>query len=224
MPKKAVLAALALALLGAGLIKRHVDAVTAAAWGGPPRAILALTADLDRGQRLAADDVVEAHVPARYVESRHIPARERDTLIGLRIAGPVKAGELLLMTDLAGVQTTSGRLSTLVGEGLRAMPIRVANAGFARLVQPGDRVDILHSGARGTPLTTRTLLENVQVLAIGTTVWEPGAPAAAAGGRVTLGVTPDQSHTLANAQSTGTLRLTLRSPTDHVTKGRPHAG
>lgn len=223
MQRTRVAIALGLAVLGACLIKWHVDRVTAAAWGGAPRHVLALTTDLEAGATLKAEHVVAAAVPDRYIESRHVPLQDREHLVGLRVNTALRAGELLLLTDVAGVRGKTGKLSTLLSDGLRAMPINVANAGFARLVQPGDRVDVLLSATKGNAAQTETLLENLLVLAVGTTVWEQGATGGSAGGRVTLGVTPGQSHTLATAESRGRLRLTLRSPTDHVT-GVGHAG
>lgn len=223
MEKKRIIAALALALVGACLIKLHVDRAVEEAWGGPPETVLALTTDLEAGATLEASHMVGTPLPARYVESRHVPVHEQKNLLGLRVTGDLRAGELLLLTDVVGMQGKSRKLSTLLSNGLRAMPVNVANAGFARLVQPGDRVDVLLSSAAGDRMRTETLLENLLVLAVGTTVFEHGATRGSVGGRVTLGVTPAQSHLLASAERGGQLRITLRGPSDHVT-GEDHAG
>lgn len=224
MSKRIALASVAAALLGAGLIKLHVDQLTRELWGGGRSTVVVVTGDLEVGHPLGADDLTTTDLPDRFVESRHIPAVRIDDLLSLRLAGPVKAGELLLLSDIAGMRAMDRTLSGLIADGTRAMPVRVAHMGFSRLLRPGDRVDVFVSRKRDSGMRTETLLENVLVLAVGNDLGAIQDERNQRGGQVTLNVTPEQGHTLANAESDGVLRLVLRNPSDHLLREQAHAG
>jgi pilus assembly protein CpaB len=141
------------------------------------------------------------------------------------------------------------KLAIRVPLGMRAISIdTTAEIAVAGLLRPGDRVDVqvvypgadAISGARGTGRSNaQTLLQMVQVLAVGdtvvgtqppqtvvqdvttststsgtatTTTSAPPPPAVAR--TVTLALFPDQVSALSLAKSTGALHLSLRNPSD----------
>ncbi len=96
---------------------------------------------------------------------------------------------------------------------MRALTVRVDDViGVAGFLLPGNRVDILATKVdRNKGATTRTILENIKVLAIDqqhqTNEDDPVIVRA-----VTLEVSPDQSETLVKAKEEGSIQLTLRNP------------
>ncbi|WP_030541144.1 Flp pilus assembly protein CpaB [Sphingobium sp. DC-2] len=123
------------------------------------------------------------------------------------------------------------KLAIRVPVGMRAVSIdTTAEIAVAGLVRPGDRVDVqvvypgadAISGARGAGRSrAQTLLQMVQVLAVGETVVgtqpasssDPSTPPPPAR-TVTLALSPGQVSTLSLAKSTGALTLSLRNPVD----------
>lgn len=124
------------------------------------------------------------------------------------------------------------KLAIRVPVGMRAISIdTTAEIAVAGLVRPGDRVDVqvvypgadAISGARGAGRSrAQTLLQMVQVLAVGETIVGAQSSASSTGSSpppppartVTLALTPDQVSTLSLAKSTGALTLSLRNPVD----------
>jgi Flp pilus assembly protein CpaB len=127
-----------------------------------------------------------------------------DDAVGLVLAAGVRAGEPF--TDLRFVGRP--RLQDLASDGLVATPVRIADAGAARLVRTGDLVDVLAATppTAGTAAgSATTVAEGVRVLVV------PRADDAAGEGALLLLATdrPTASR-LALAGVTSRLSITLR--------------
>ena len=154
---------------------------------------------------------------------------------------PIAAGSMI---DRAAIGTES-KLAIRVPVGMRAMSIdTTAEIAVAGLVRPGDRVDVqvvypgedsiggIRGGVRSRS-EAKTLLQMVQVLAVGDLVVGqagPAAPGTAADATatplppartVTLALSPEQVSTLSLAKNVGGLYLSLRNPTDQATVETP---
>ncbi len=133
-------------------------------------------------------------------------------------------------------------LSLVVPTGRRAMSIQasqVSNAGG--LILPGDYVDLVWACCQDKVVVTRTLLRNVQVVAIAQTLISSGpvgsksastagsdAPVAADAAKalpdavtMTLLLTPTESQQLFLAEQTGKLRAVLRNVGDQDVADTP---
>jgi pilus assembly protein CpaB len=113
-----------------------------------------------------------------------------------------------------------GGLSMLVRPGLRATSLEVNQvSGVSGFVLPGDRVDVLVTvDGRGAKeeATTRTILQNAEVLASGQrTAQQDNKPITVQA--VTILVTPDGAEKLALGLHEGKLHLVLRNPGDSDT-------
>jgi pilus assembly protein CpaB len=221
MNRKALVAALIIALIGVALLllykKRFEDKVS----GGAPVAVLMAVQDIPLGTVLTDRMLGVRYMPEAYVEFRHIRARDASRIIGVRMSMEVKANESILWSDLA---TTTGErrdLSSLVRNGMRAITIRAdATSGFGGLLRPGDRVDAFLTVSRANDNDARVtipLLQNVIVLAVGQdtgAIQDGNARRAASISQVTLGVTVTQAQLVAFATDRGRLTLVLRNPDD----------
>ena len=142
--------------------------------------------------------------------------------VGRALLYPAFGGELILEAKLAPVGSGAG-LTAVIPEGMRAVSIRVddvvAVAGF---VGPGTRVDVLLTGdpaggPRGTGESlTKTILENVQVLAAGQKIQPDAQGKPEKVNVVTLLCVPEDAAKLTLAANEGRLQLVLRNPTDNV--------
>jgi pilus assembly protein CpaB len=107
-------------------------------------------------------------------------------------------------------------LSALITKEFRAISVRVDDVvGVSGFIMPGNKVDILattmdHSKNEAT---TRTLLQNIKVLAVDQEAsQEKEKPAIVKA--VTLELEPKQAQCIVKAQQEGTIQLTLRNPLD----------
>jgi pilus assembly protein CpaB len=120
-----------------------------------------------------------------------------------------------------------GFMSAILPSGLRAVAIKVDNAGddyAGGFILPNDRVDVIKiyrddeaTKARGVEvLGAQTILTNVKVLAIGQNVQEENGKKVVVGGNATLELDPQQAEQviLAERSSNANLHLALRSLVD----------
>ena len=125
-------------------------------------------------------------------------------------------GEPIVEAQLA--EGGAGYLATLLMAGERAVAVQISAENTAGgFILPGDRVDVLYtgSGADTASVSTRTILENIEVLAIDQTTIDTAAETDAFVGRTaTLRVDREQAERLIGAKTTGELSLVLRAYAD----------
>jgi pilus assembly protein CpaB len=133
----------------------------------------------------------------------------------------VAENEPILESKLAPIAAGAG-LSVAIPQGMRALSVAVNDVvGVAGFVTPGTTVDVLVTGAVTGPNPrgesgniTRTILENVRVLAAGQKVEQDrdGKPQTVP--VITLLVTPEDASKLAMASTEGKIQLALRNTID----------
>jgi pilus assembly protein CpaB len=237
------------AVLGLGLVAAVCSAVLMAAMrSGSPAAVAApttthivvVTADLPSMTRITKD-----HIETREVQIADMPAgafTDPVQLLGRLVRTALVAGQPIvetgLLKDEGGMQ-----LASSLPSGMRAVSVEINGSSAMRgLLFPGCSVDVIVSykavisRTRGEGPVSRTLLQNVSVLAVeDKTVFtvepeegEDGASTAAPrrsgrGLMVTLMVDPQQARELQAARDTGELSLSLRNPLDGSLTADPMA-
>ena len=129
---------------------------------------------------------------------------------------PVAQNEPIMEAKLASQQSGAG-LSATIPEGMRALSVSVNEVvGVAGFVIPGTMVDVLVTGniPAGSGTVTRTILENVRVLAAGQKIEQDrdGKPQTVP--VITLLVNPEDASKLTMAANQGKLQLALRNTID----------
>lgn len=189
--------------------------------------VVVASSDLPWGTMLTANMVkltpfLKQSLPEGYFSDTAKVTNPSRTLIQ-----PVKANEPIFETRLAPTGTQGGGVAAVITPKKRAMAVKVDKiVGVSGFIHPGNRVDILvtlsQSGKVATPIT-KTVLENVLVLATGADIEKSGnreKPSQV--DVITLEVTPEEGEKLALAASEGKLQLALRNSSDTgdvVTKG-----
>ena len=201
---------------------------------------------LAKGQQLGPNMVERLEVPERFeaVLGRAIPAAPESTtwLTDRPVTRDVSDGSVLLYEHFE--DAPDERFAMRVQKGMRGLTIPVdSTAAVAFFVEPGSRVDILTTlaqvevqnvqtpgGGRSVPQTvsevaTKTLLQNVRVLAVGraTTRGSYLGNVEEGFGTVTVEVTPLQAEKLVFAleHARRGLTLALRNPADEETPQLP---
>jgi len=178
--------------------------------------------ELKYGQVLTKDDVKTIAWPINSIpetafttiEDLFGDEQETDTRVVIRVVDP---GEILLSTKVTNLGEDAGVASRLE-KGMRAFTLRVDVAsGVSGFLRPGDKVDIYWTGEidRGEKVT-KLIMDGISLIAIdqtsGTATSEPTVAKT-----VTVAVSPKTVASLAQAQSTGKLLLSLRGVNDDTT-------
>ena len=211
------------AMLGVAVVCGLLAVMLAAQWltnqssRGVERIAVAAS-DISLGQRLTPDLVTLVDWPAPSTP----PGAFKDiaALEGRVLRTSLLRGEAVIDAKLAPLGTTGG-LSAVIGEGRRAMTVRVNDViGVAGFALPGNYVDILVSTQRDNENNSsrdkqisKIVLERILVLAVAQDVGRDETKPRVVNA-VTLEVTPAQAEKLDLARSVGSLSLVLRNQMD----------
>ncbi|MEI5996886.1 Flp pilus assembly protein CpaB [Paraburkholderia bengalensis] len=179
--------------------------------------------DINLGQRLNPEFIKMVDWPSGSVPPGAFT--DGQTLDGRVMKNSVLRGEPILEGKLSPVGTMGG-LSAVIGEGRRAITVRVNDViGVAGFALPGNYVDIIVStqqdkggekSANKDESISKIVLEKILVLAVAQEVGRDETKPKVVNA-VTLEVTPEQAEKLDLARSVGTLSLVLRNQVDTAT-------
>jgi pilus assembly protein CpaB len=204
-------------LLAAGLLAGSAAcAISAVSPAPPPRALVAAAAhDLAGGTTITAGDLRMVKVPPESLPAGAIT--DEAQLTGRLLAVPVRAGETITDVRLVGPTLLAGDDDRLV-----AAPVRIADAGSAALLRPGDVIDVLAAdgaggadgGATGGSVASeaRLVASDVRVVAIPRDHESAlSGGGFAEGALVVLATTSQTAARLASAAVTARLSLTINA-------------
>ena len=188
----------------------------------PSTRVVVAANDINLGQRLTPEFVKLVDWP-----SGSIPAgafTDPQKLDGRVLKTSAQRGEPLLEAKLAPVGTLGG-LSAVIGEGKRAITVRVNDViGVAGFALPGNYVDIIVNTQKDGTATpgeaqdrniSKIVLEKILVLAVAQEVSRDDTKPRVVNA-VTLEVSPEQAEKIDLARSVGTLSLVLRNQVDNA--------
>jgi pilus assembly protein CpaB len=184
--------------------------------GGGLQPVVVTTADLTYGMKLAPEMLRVVRYPKDAVPAGAFSSV--DSVAGQTTKVFLGAREPVTATKLS---SRGGGLSMLVRPAMRAASVQVNQvSGVSGFVLPGDRVDVLVTveprGGDRDETVTRTILQNVEVLAAGQkTEQESNKPITVQA--VTLLVDPRGAEQIALAMHQGEISLALRNPEDQDT-------
>jgi pilus assembly protein CpaB len=219
-PKVLLMVAITLSLIATLVIYRFIksqrDGPQASA--DAPQPVVLAAIDIVAGMRLEEQYLKRAEWPKNM-----LPPGSFSSIVDLvnRIARTdIVAGEPILEARLAPIGS-SGGFSSLIPPGMRALTVSVnVVSGVSGFIFPGARVDVLvtvSTPSRREESTAKTILEDVQVLAVDQT-FERENESPVKVQSVTLLVTPGQAEKLVLAASEGKLQLVLRNSADRQGK------
>jgi pilus assembly protein CpaB len=141
--------------------------------------------------------------------------RNADEVAGKYASAKLVPGEVVLRSRALS-EVGGSALSGLIEPNKRAITVRVNDViGVAGFLLPGNRVDVLATRVDDRRATTRTLLQNLKVLAVDQT---QGAQAdqdrPVVVRAVTLEMDPGEAEQLVAATEEGSVQLALRNPED----------
>jgi len=167
---------------------------------------------LPLGKRLQASDLRLAMWPAadpvQGMFNRIDDCLNRAVITSMIENEPVLEGKLAPREGGAG-------LSATIPDGMRAVSVSVNDViGVAGFVVPGTMVDVLVTGSTNYGNVTRTILENVRVMAAGQKVEQDREGKPQTVPVITLLVSPEDANALTMASTQGRIQLALRNTLD----------
>lgn len=220
MNRRPLMIALALSLIGGGMLLSYLHRFEREASGGAPIPLLVAVKPIEPGTVLTEGMLGTREVPVAYVENRAVRLSEKARVLGLRVATPVQPQQALMWTDLAIAGDDRRDLSSLVEPGMRAVTIHARNGADRanQLIRPGDRVDVIvTTGQLGEQQESVVLVQNVLVLAVGLDTGSDAVDKPSVGGSdsvLTLSLTIRDAQLEALAAQRGTISVALRNPDD----------
>ena len=215
----AVLAAMMLGLIGVAAVLLYANGADARAIADQRTQSVFITQQLVPSGTTAADAVAKGLMVPTVVAVKGVP-------VGALTTVDAANGNLVALTDIAAGDfvissrfgtTPTGEKAIQVPDGQIAISVSLSGpSGVGTFVTPGSRIVIFDTyqatvaspGVAAGAKATRVLLDDVLVIAVGSTSLTPTANAnsqAAAGGLVTVAVSPATAPKLVHAIQTGTL-------------------
>jgi len=182
--------------------------------------VLTAGKDLPLGHIIDRGDLRWQAWPEEALSGRFLNERDHpdamNKIAGRRVKAKIVEGEPIIESKLVPAGE-GGVLAALVTPGSRAVAARISpEKGAGGFILPGDRVDILLTrnledevGRNYTD--TRTILQNIRVLAIDQDTAEKEGAQTLLGKTITLELAPEQAEVLAQAESAGQLTFALRA-------------
>jgi pilus assembly protein CpaB len=186
----------------------------------PGQSIVVAARDLDRGTVVQAKDLRVSKLSGALQGS----FSKVDDAVGVTLLEAVHQSEPLFQDRVASQDPKSGPAGAGVPSGMRAVSLRVSEStGIVSLLRKGTRVDVQAVLERSGTTELRTVLQNVEVLAVGSQLEpvggnRPPAPV------VTVLARAQDADAVALADSGARIRVALRNPLDDATSTRHSLG
>ena len=182
--------------------------------------VLVMAEDVSANTVLEMGMVAKRDVPEKYVHGNAIHPKDVKLIAGQILNFPLKRGDTLLWTDLGQEeeikQLRHKGLAGTITLGERALTVPVDQvSGVAGHLKPGDHIDILCTvrDQETGEEATLTLLQNITILATGTTLAGEGGLRDSYS-TVTVLVTLEEAELVVFAGQKGKLASVLRNPED----------
>jgi pilus assembly protein CpaB len=193
----------------------------------PMAKVLVAKADINIGERLSDESVEWIDWPQDALRAEFMTAEAADAATGVDNAVAryeFVAGEPIREAKLT--RAAEGFLSAVLDPGTRAVAVAVsAESASGGFVLPNDRVDVVHTISVNDRQVSATILSNIRVLAINSSLGKTDPEATEDGEEkpksrtfatalATLSLSPKQAEVIISATQSGRLSLVLRPTAD----------
>jgi len=187
--------------------------------------------DIPSNRKVTADMLTTRSVATRDVEPgafrEKIPNDGMKKVIGKVAIAAIPAGAQILTTNLQVPSALGTGVGPMIPPGKRGYLLRLGNMDVAKLIIPGNHIDILatftirQKGSDATQKATYTILQDIEVAAVDKDIIQMGRDVTGKeqtteGRLLTLVVTPTEAATLAHAsiESGGEISVVIRGAGD----------
>lgn len=215
--RRVILIAVIMALLTSFLIYIYIKKATTSIETTEYIKVYVAAKTMPPKYKITDADLKEIKVTKEYLNSKAV--QNKAEIVGKRLKDRIIEGEQILKERL--VDDSKFSLSFNIPEGKRAVSVNVnEQIEVANLIRPGDFVDIIASFDKDEvddkinkttyPRITKTILQNVQVLALGQDQVVTDDKTKELPKTVTVAVSPQDAEKLVFSSEYAVLRLALR--------------
>jgi pilus assembly protein CpaB len=179
--------------------------------------------DLPKGATVSPQTMQMRAVPAEWVQSQSVLPEQFERARDMKLAYPLKAGEMLLWPAVEDPNNIS--FSARVAPGRRALTVPVDEvSSISGMLEPGDQIDLYVTLQReNDKRQVLPVLQGVSVLAAGNrTVTSAETGRTSTYSTITLDVSPNDAEVVTLARQAGSMNAMLRNP-DDAAKSPPPA-
>jgi pilus assembly protein CpaB len=209
-----IVISLTLAVGAAWVARNWVQArLNAGAAADPVQTVVVAAMEIPFGTKVESRHLKTITLPTNASIGNHYD--KADQVIGLIALQKIISGEILLKERFAD-RNAGSTLAAIVKPDMRAVSVRVDDVvGVAGFLMPGNHVDVVAARMVDQRAETRTVLRNLNVLAVDqTATQDKDQPVVVRA--VTLEVSPKEAEVLVKAREEGRIQLTLRNPLDQT--------
>ena len=196
--------------------------------------VLSAARDIAPQKVLTAEYVTTKNVAIQFVEPgaflEKIPGQSLKRVLGKVSMAAIPAGAQITQSNLREPSALGTGIAPMLPPGKRGYVLRLGNLDVAKLILPGDRIDILATftvrakGSDATSKMTYTILQNIMVVAVDKDIIQVGRDVTgktetSEGRLLTLAVDPVEAEQLAHSQieSGGEISIVVRAQGDSRT-------
>ena len=183
--------------------------------------LVEIVSPLSEGDTISIKDIRRRRTKRFNANSiREVRWSQRDSILQRQVDVPLEPGSFLRWEDMKAANYRGrNELSNDIPTGKRAVSISVDSVGsVTNMIKPGNRVDIIGTfrfpemrGDQAYDTLTLTVLQNVEILAIGNAFRKSDAAKIRSYSTVTLALTPKEAEMVIFASQKGRLQLILRN-------------
>ncbi len=211
-----VVLALVFALLAAFMAYYTINSAKQAALNEQYIQVVAAAQDIPANTLITAEMLESKNFPRSLQTGKEIT--DVNAAVGRLSPVAIGKGEYLLENRLVKPGEGKDRLAYTVPEGMRAMSIPInAVTGISNMIKIGDRVDfvaIVPPNSASPEPRSMMVLQNIEILAVGSAFKDTGAPQNAESATLTVAVDPQSALKLKMALKSTDFALALRPPSD----------
>jgi len=179
-------------------------------------AVVRARATIPMAAEITNDMVEVVQVPKAFVPKDAFAKKE--DVVG-RVTNVIVTKDLPITANLLAPKGTTPGMEARIPRGYRAVAVKIdESSGVAFLVKPGSRVDVVavmtSQGGRDSETVSKTILENIEVAAVGQELGNNTDKASVATKSVTLLLKPEDVPTLHLAAQKGKILLAMRNQVD----------
>lgn len=212
--KRVILISMILAVFTSGLVYLYIKKSTTQPEVTEYINVYVAATTLPAKHLMTEADIKQTRVTREYLSPKAV--MNAADIVGKRLKDRVIEGEQILRDRL--VEEEDLTLAFNLPAGKRAMAVNVnEQIGVGYLIKPGDMVDVIAnfagSGEQETDFT-KTVIQNVRVLALSKDMGSSEQSAQEPPKTVTLAVSPEEAEKLSFATEFASIRLSLRNIED----------
>ncbi len=170
--------------------------------------------DLRAGDVITYDNVVIREMPKGFLHKDTIYPNNIKQVAGLQLSSSISTGAALLLSHIS--RKRGAEITSFIKHGQRAITFPIDTlSSLSGMLRPKDNIDLMITMTAGSQSKTFPLIENVKVMATGTTVEKVyGDSKKQNYSTITLAVSALNAGRILHARKVGRLSILLRSSED----------